>query len=816
MAITYNSFEIANIDDDNVASAIQINGGNAGINYSVAAVTGRIRLTVTFNGANSDIGQRELRFSVAPYIYGSTPNQSSNGYFKRGAGLGIIGGYNCDAIQYIGDPSGFNYGGYIGQKTGLPASTTDYIIVLFIYTASDQKNWVRSAAIDNSRAFMYTAIDNPNYLTNSGVSVFSGSKPMSVSVWFKELLSVTPDIFCLTPITNNNVAINNISAAWYNTNQLGQNVAAGLDVAYSKSFRNIVGGNIVADATGVKNNSLSSPDLFWTTASNKVAPTQNNTFQFQIQGSSAIGGANTPTKARITIFQTDGSGATIIERLHLAHATIALGTNLTVAPLYNPAVFNGLGVPAAYDALYAPRVLSFTGTGNSRLINVGFDVKAGYFKVGKTYRIAVELYWGASLSVTTHLSPALIANAYPTATVDNYFGNIYDQFNAVAEGFSASGVSVHSRLKFELKLSQNSYNANANFIGFAGTYAANFNSIAARLVSSDGLYSVDFGAITVLPNQTINSEIFSVYQTKEIRLPNKTGLYYIDWTVTFLQPVQGYGNVATIQTWRMQIDVIAYNVPELQMQQFIDTGYPTTKVPYSNCHNDDPLFVVETEKFVVEEREVAALFYPPQADTNPDAVKEEDAYVPLNLTQKSANEIINTEPNFLADNYHAFRIRKSAVSVGGQFYAAVITRKLGGSIMDLIRANFGVSPCATISVRRTATNYIFNFNPTALTTGLIGLGSVITSALQGLRLHNSPNTALSTVPNLSVFTPTIPIAIFQGSNKAMYTLLVDFTYTGKNCRLYFQYTFLLPQTLQPMTLVKTLRIADAAGFDFTS
>lgn len=813
MAITYTGFEIADVDDKNVATANQITGGGGTLTHSVAAVTGRIRLTIKFNADNADISLRELRCSIAPYVYTSIPNQASNGYFIEDAPLGLIGLYSCKAIQYMGDQSGFNYGGYIGRKTGSPASTTDFIIVLFIFTASDIKNWVRAAAIDNSRAFLYTAIDNPNYLSNSGVSVFSGTKSLSVAAWFR--IAGQPDNFALTPIIGNNIAKFDIGAAWYNTSQLGQNVVAGLDVAYSKSFKNTVGGAIVADATGVKNNSLSSPDLFWAVASNKIAPTQNNTFQFQIQGSSAIGGANTPTKARITIFQTDGSGATIIERLHLAHATIALGTNLTVAPLYNPAVFNGLGVPAAYDALYGPRVLSFTGAGNSRIINVGFDVKAGYFKAGKMYRIAVELYWGASLSVTTHLSPALIANAYPTATVDNYFGNIYDQFNAVAEGFSASGVSVHSRLKFELKLSQNSYNANANFIGFAGTYAANFNSISARLVSSDGLYSVDFGAITVLPNQTINSEAFSVYQTKEIRLPNKTGLYYIDWTVTFLQPVQGYGNVSTTQTWRMQIDAIAYNVPELQIQQFTDTGYPTTKVPYSNCYNDDPLFVVETEKFVVENRYVAALFYPVQGDANPDAVKEEDAYVPLNLAQLSANDIFNTEPTFLGDDYHAYRVKKSAVTIGGQFYAAAITRDVGSSILELIRANFGTSPCATISVRRTATNYIFNFNPTALTTGLIGLGSVITSALQGLRLHNSPNTALSTAPNLSPFNPSVPIAIFQGSNKAMYTILVDFTYTGYNLRLYFQYTFLLPQTAQPMTLVKTLRIADAAGFDYT-
>lgn len=799
MAI-YSNFNIATVDDNAAVLATQNLPLINGTYNNDIAIGNRVRVTFRVDFQTGDPAFDGAAFRVYLSIFGnSTLNIANSSYFKIGGFIGTFAGQQRFALIFEGNQSQRNYGGYVQILFGALGSAT---VVLYFLMPTDINNFLPNSGFDNKTRFTKPEINGTNLVnTLSPTNVYAGTRQITVQV---VNVGVTTT-YVTNTATNGRALSANIRGRWYNATAGGATTFGALKVAHTKTFSNSVAGTIVASATGVQNTSNSNPDLFLTTISNSVAPFDWNAFTFTMEGSGTASIGTNPTRARVTIFQTDGSGTDMNEVLDLEFATFV--TDATSNVKYSQAPFINIGMNYATPlAIYAPTELTSVGTGNARIVTVRFRVRPNYFKANKSYRIAVQLFWGATqTNQTVHLSPVLIADKFTFVTSDNFIPTIYDQFNGKLDGYDAINATVHSRLQFGLKLSKASYNINAALIGAnavptynAGTFDSNIDNITATITSTDNSYIKSMPITT--SNVVLNSDNYLDIVTSEIRLPNKAGDYYIDFAVNFLQILPNSTTTTVTQRFRYVVTARGYgDTPiALTMKQLLDAPYPTDKIQLTNYCSGENMCIIETEKAAVGDYLVAALFFNPSADLNPTAVNEEDNYTPAYLVQETASQIINNESSFV-DSFHAYQVKNADIPIGATLYAGVIVRPDIVPLSEPLRALL-IGNLIDIRVQRTATTYGFVFNKTALINALNTAGAVFGFSTDKIHPYNSTTvTSFALDTNSWVF--TMPINEWT---KVLYTYFLEVVYLGHVINIQLQYTFNLPTVVTPLYTIKQI------------
>jgi hypothetical protein len=497
---------------------------------------------------------------------------------------------------------------------------------------------------------------------------------------------------------------------------------------------------------------------------NQLSPTEKNTVVCQFTGLATSGVSPNPATTSIRVLMMRVNPTTNIPEffadLLLSDATIPAAQPATLqldGPIFTPSSWSSV----------APDI-----------VNLQFDIDGTWLVLGHRYYFVVNIYNSVNSTVTTHITPEMVADFTPavTPTITGEIGT----YNKMYSGNNLKQIAPHSRFKSRLTIDKTVYDAGLLALGLSGSFDTCFRKAVCTIPASGGSPTLQQFYIAgtspvltddfVIVSDTATELIIEArFRGDEERAAVATG---INWVLDFEQPTVIPGNFLAYQIiYNQDIQFGAFQndeiTPKLLSAKFYDYDlYPGTKVEvFDLCGRDYIICEVEKDGALLPGSvNFVATIYPADetGDTSLKAIEEEESWNAGILPQLSSAKLDNVEAAFFGDDFVAFRINLQQLPLNQRFWITGIAYEQIPSYC----------PIGLVALSQTATQYTtLGFN------GWVVIGDC-TNLINEILAHPDYVGGLNVVQNNIVDSGNNPVGVINTTVGYQHTSVKVNTFLG--------------------------------------
>jgi len=673
MPYLFKDFSISNINKDGtvIQGPTAISATALAGPYNIFAIGNRIRMQVDIEATAAENFTGKLcRINLGLFTIGlsafESPSANNFGFQSAGvlpavqaAGINLSINNNPDAANFSAE--------------FLLVDATNATIVIDFYITVDINRYGGIAPNPRDR-FLLNILNNINTLRNNGASAYSILKNIGLVGRIFDYIGTDQNV--LDPNTSAPYFEIPVNVRWYNSDVAGvtTNMRYLRDLEISSPSQIAASLPLLTDATATAAQAAGAPiDPTFTVVNNQLSANEDNSVEIILRGRAFSGTPNPPvTDIRVLLVRTDlGYGSVdFMDSLQASEAIIPQGVVISTVldgALATPSDWVE-DVPAADD------------------ITLSFVIDGTQLVFGGRYRIIVNVYDSANEDyVTAHISPELIVNylspAIPTIT------GFLSTYNKEYTGNDLT-IAPHQRIKASIEVDKTVYNAALAALGFTQTFDDCLSGIICKLENTTGVVNQVLAyvpPVVITPNMSVITDTAALLRLESIfRISEEYagGSTYIDWTLSFNQPV-GTGGTELVQIGfrqKLTVDVFENDnmTPNLLFVRFYDIDtYPTIKTEVNDiCDKQQIICEVEKDPTFTGSINFIATIYPATetGDTNPQQIEEEEDWAPtiIQMSQAVSGKLDNVDAAFGGDDFAAFRINVPQLVVGQRYWVTGI------------------------------------------------------------------------------------------------------------------------------------------------
>jgi len=591
---------------------------------------------------------------------------------------GYVNGVLSDAV-FVGSSSPFSFPltqlnlKARFQKT---SSTTCYCEIEF-YMTMDVAAYVNANNYSNLERFLKSSISG-SFGVNNGPSVYNSLKELGIKALVFDLsTSFSSNVVNATGSTTQRIKW---KSRFYNSYFLG----ATTNIRYMSNIQITSPSQIASGVTFLTKATAAAPqplgqsiDSAFNVIFNQLSISEKNTVAINLEGRALPLVTPNPTTTDIRV---------LLIRVSNLTNTVDFETDL----LLNDAVIPALNATSTQldGALWNPSAWVDVA---SETTDLTFTIDGSLLSIGHSYRIIVNMYDNVNDTVTSHISPEIIANFVPpiTPTMTGEIGT----YNKVYLGNEVSAVAPHSRFKSRLTISKTSFNSQIIALGIGGNFDDAFQIARCSLPLISGVTpQIRFYQKNTLAlpanNQIITDGMVIVSNTATelvldafFRVVEELAgvVFQVNWVITFRIRTYVIGQNLDYQIlFNQEIKPRLFEnnelLPKLLSAKFYDNdAYPLNKFEvFDLCGRDFIICEIEKDAAFIGSINFAACIYPATAtgDAALLSIEEEESWIPAIqiLPQSFSPKLDNVDINFGADDFAAFRINLQNIPQLTQFW----------------------------------------------------------------------------------------------------------------------------------------------------